>query len=62
MAWRLGVNDTREVIGKTKFAFYPKNLAQEFYGDEQRIILTVQPLINNDYITKPVHLVQSKPR
>ncbi len=46
MAKRLGVNETREVFGKTDFDFYPKELAQEFFNDEQRIILTGQPLIN----------------
>jgi signal transduction histidine kinase len=34
------------VLGKTDFDFYPKESAQEFFDDEQRIILTGQPLIN----------------
>ena len=46
MARRLGVSDPVEVFGKTDFDFYPKELAQEFFDDEQRIILTGQPLIN----------------
>ena len=46
MAKRLGVKDPMEVLGKTDFDFYPKERAQEFYNDEQRIILTGQPLIN----------------
>jgi two-component system, sensor histidine kinase and response regulator len=46
MAGRLGVKDTRETFGKTDFDFYPAELAQEFFNDEQRIILTGQPLIN----------------
>ena len=46
MARRLGVSDPVEVFGRTDFDFYPKELAQEFFDDEQRIILTGQPLIN----------------
>jgi len=46
MANRLGVNDPREVFGKTDFDFYAQEMAQEFFDDEQRIILTGQPLIN----------------
>jgi len=46
MAKRLGVKDPTEVLGKTDFDFYPQELAQEFFNDEQRIILTGQPLIN----------------
>ncbi len=46
MARRLGVNEPSEVFGKTDFDFYPQTLAQEFFADEQRIIVTGQPLIN----------------
>ena len=46
MARRLGVEDPTEVLGKTDFDFYPKERAQEFFDDEQRIVLTGQPLIN----------------
>jgi len=46
MAKRLGLKDPSEVIGKSDFDYYPKVLAEEFYSDEQRIVLTGQPLIN----------------
>jgi PAS domain S-box-containing protein len=46
MAGRLGLDDPKKVVGKTDFDFHPKELAHEFYADEQRIILTGQPLIN----------------
>ncbi len=46
MVKRLGLKEPKEVIGKTDFDFHPPELAQEFYEDEQRIILTGQPLIN----------------
>ncbi|HTD86242.1 MAG TPA: PAS domain-containing protein, partial [Candidatus Binatia bacterium] len=46
MVKRLGAKEAKEVIGKTDFDFHPRELAQEFHNDEQRIILTGQPLIN----------------
>lgn len=46
MAVRLGLTDAREVIGKTDFDFHPAEQAQEYYDDEQRILLRGEPLIN----------------
>ncbi len=46
MAKRLGLNEPTEVVGKSDFDFYAKAMADEFFADEQRIILTGQPLIN----------------
>ncbi len=46
MASRLGAGDPRDVVGKTDFDFHPRELAQEFYNDEQRILVTGEPLIN----------------
>ena len=46
MAHRLGLKNAVEAEGKTDFDFYPRDLAEEFYRDEQRIILTGKPLIN----------------
>src|SRR5438105_629850 len=46
MALRLGLDDPKQILGKTDFDFHPKEQAQEFYEDEQRIILTGKPLIN----------------
>ena len=46
MVKRLGAKEAKEVIGKTDFDFHPRELAQEFHDDEERIILTGQPLIN----------------
>jgi len=40
------MDDPKSVVGKTDFEFHPKEKAQEFYEDEQRIILTGKPLIN----------------
>ncbi len=46
MALRLDLEDPKKIVGKTDFDFHPRELAQEFYEDEQRIIRTGQPLIN----------------
>ena len=46
MAVRLGLMDAREVVGKTDFDFHPAEQAQEYYNDEQRILLRGEPLIN----------------
>ena len=46
MAGRLGLQTPQEIAGKTDFDFYPAPLAEEFYGDEQQIIRTGQPLVN----------------
>jgi PAS domain S-box-containing protein len=46
MVKRLGAHEVKDVVGKTDFDFHPRELAQEFFEDEQRIILTGEPLIN----------------
>src|SRR5204862_5357962 len=46
MVKRLGAKEVKDVVGKTDFDFHPHEMAQEFFEDEQRIILTGQPLIN----------------
>lgn len=46
LAKRLNLDDPNQAIGKTDFDFQPRERAQEFYNDEQRIIQTGEPLIN----------------
>jgi len=46
MAVWLGLSDAKEVIGKTDFDFHPAEQAQEYYNDEQRILLRGEPLIS----------------
>ncbi len=45
-ARRLGLKDEPEIVGKTDFDFYPQEVAQEFFEDEQRIILSGEPVVN----------------
>ena len=37
-----------EVIGKTDFDFYPREMAEKFFADEQAIIKSGQPLIDRE--------------
>ncbi|MDB6034886.1 MAG: sensor hybrid histidine kinase [Verrucomicrobiales bacterium] len=46
MANRLGLKNPIEVIGKTDFDFHPRELAEQFFEDEQKLISTGEPLIN----------------
>jgi PAS domain S-box-containing protein len=43
-----GVEKPEDLIGKTDFDFYPREVASEFYADEQRVIRTCQPLIDHE--------------
>ena len=45
-AARIGVAGPADLIGKTDFEVLPKELAQKFYDDEQRIVRTGQPMNN----------------
>jgi len=38
----------RELLGKSDFDFHPPELAKQFYADEQKIIETGQPVINQE--------------
>lgn len=42
----LGFNHPDEVIGKTDFDYYSREMATPYFEEEQRIIATGQPLIN----------------
>jgi PAS domain S-box-containing protein len=42
------VKSEAEVIGKDDFAFYPKEQAQEFYDDDQKVITLGKPVINKE--------------
>ena len=48
LAHVVGVKTTEELLGKTDYDFYPRNLADGFYEDEQNVILSGQPLHNRE--------------
>ena len=54
VAKRVGLEDPKQIVGKTDFDFYPREKAEEFYQDEQRIIRAGEPLLNKiEQVTNP---------
>ncbi|MGA3283828.1 MAG: PAS domain-containing protein [Verrucomicrobiota bacterium] len=54
VAKRVGVEDPKQVIGKTDFDFYPREKAEEFRQDDQRILQSGEPLLNKtEQVTRP---------
>jgi diguanylate cyclase (GGDEF)-like protein/PAS domain S-box-containing protein len=51
-ATAMGVSSPAELIGKTDFDFYPREVAEAFHGDEQKIIRTGQPLVSRDELIR----------
>lgn len=43
-----GLASTDELIGKTDFDFFPQELAEQYYADEQTVIRTGQPLLDRE--------------
>jgi PAS domain S-box-containing protein len=41
----LGASSQEEVVGKTDFDIFPKELAEQYYADEQAVIQSGQPLV-----------------
>ena len=48
LAHVVGVKTTEELLGKTDYDFYPRELANAFYEDEQNVIRSGQPLYNRE--------------
>jgi len=46
LAKRLGLNSAEDFIGKTDYDFHPSTQAKKFHEDEQRVILTGNPIVN----------------
>jgi hypothetical protein len=44
----LGANSEAEVLGKNDFDFYPKELADGFYADDQIVLKTDTPVLNKE--------------
>lgn len=44
----MGEDDPRNLVGKTDFDFYDKELAQAYYEDEQKIMADGQPMISKE--------------
>jgi len=50
--YHLGATHLDEVVGKTDFDFYPSDLAQKFYTDDQEVLRFGQPLLNKEERTQ----------
>jgi PAS domain S-box-containing protein len=48
LAHVVGAKIPEELLGKTDFDFYPRELADAFYQDEQRVISSGKPLYNRE--------------
>jgi len=48
LAERVGAKSPKEMIGKTDFEYFPKELATAFFTDEQAIMRTGQALVNQE--------------
>ena len=44
----MGVKSEAEVLGKDDFEFYPKELAEAFFADDQSVLQTGQPVLNRE--------------
>lgn len=44
----VGGESPGDLVGKTDFDFFPAELAEKYYGDEQTIIQSEQPLLNRE--------------
>lgn len=48
VATNAGVDAPADLVGKTDFDLFPKELAQVYYEDEQKVIRSGQPLLNHE--------------
>ena len=60
-----GVETPEELLGKTDFDFFPRELAKAFYEDEQNVIRSGQPLFNReeeivDGLGNQIHVLMTK--
>ncbi len=44
----IGKKTEEEVLGKTDFDFFPKELAEKFFEDDQSVLKTGQPILNRE--------------
>jgi PAS domain S-box-containing protein len=54
----MGVETEAEAIGKTDFDFYPKEVAEKFYADDQSVLQTGEPVLGRE----EVNIVEGQPR
>ncbi|HYL86202.1 MAG TPA: response regulator [Candidatus Angelobacter sp.] len=50
VARQMGANSPEELLGKSDFDFYPRELAETFFKDERRVILSGEPEVNREEV------------
>ena len=50
----MGAKSVSDLLGKTDLDFYPRELAEGFLADEQKVIRTGQPLVSRDEVTREI--------
>jgi PAS domain S-box-containing protein len=48
LAQVMGAKHSEELLGKTDFDFYPKEMAQAFFSEDQSVIASGSPLVNRE--------------
>ncbi|MBM3250583.1 MAG: PAS domain S-box protein, partial [Candidatus Omnitrophica bacterium] len=51
VAHLMGATRGEELLGKTDYDFFPRDLADKYFADEQKVISTMAPLINEREVT-----------
>lgn len=59
LAKMIGAKSSEDMLGKSDFDFFPKEIAASFYADEQAVIRTGEPLVNRE---EPSMDAQGNPR
>ena len=44
----LGLTSVEDVVGRTDFDFFPKELAEQYYADEQKVITSGKPVLDRE--------------
>ena len=50
VARQMGGSSPDELLGKSDFDFYPREIAETFFNDERRVILSGQPEVNREEV------------
>lgn len=50
VAQQMGAKSPEELLGKSDFDFYPRELAETFFNDERKVILSGRPEVNREEV------------
>lgn len=49
---QLGTTKLEDIVGRTDFDFFPREMAEKYYKDEQRIVRSKKPLLSEEEMTR----------